>query len=281
MLCDLHTHSIFSDGTFTPAEIVKEAEKIGLGAVALCDHNTTNGLKDFLSAGKHSSVITVPGIEFSTSYDEREVHLVGLFIDEEHFEKINSYCEKFHILKEESNKVLVARLCENGYIIDLEELKKKSGTTNINRAHIAAELVRKGYCESIKEAFKTLLSRSYGFYEPPQKCDIFDALSLLNETKTVSVLAHPLLNFKPNELEEFLPKAKEAGLDAIETRYSLFSPEDEKICSCFAEKFSLLQSGGSDFHAANKPDIRLGAGKGYLAVPFEFYEKLLQCKESK
>ena len=155
--CDLHTHSTFSDGTFTPTELVAAAEKLGLTAVALTDHNAVTGLSEFLEAGKDSTVETVPGVEFSTEYLGTELHILALYLKEEHFPTVTAMMEDFRIRKEQSNEDLVAALAKDGMVIDYDAVKAAAGGY-INRAHIAAELARLGYSESIKAAFKGLLA---------------------------------------------------------------------------------------------------------------------------
>ena len=118
MFCDLHTHSTFSDGTFSPTEIVLKAKEIGLDAVALCDHNTVAGLDEFVSAGKKYGVTTVSGIEFSTEYNSKQLHIVGLFIKKENYSDITEIMAESQKLKEESNKLLVKNLAKDGYILD-------------------------------------------------------------------------------------------------------------------------------------------------------------------
>ena len=160
--CDLHTHSIYSDGTWTPAQIIDEAERIGLSAIALTDHNTVAGLPYFFEAAKGKSVKAIGGVELSTDFEDVELHLVGLYIEEEHFDAIESLVAELKKRKEESNLLLVSALNAAGYAIDYEEIKAGTPKQHINRAHFASALVEKGYVSSIKEAFDTLLSKTGG-----------------------------------------------------------------------------------------------------------------------
>ena len=266
--CDLHTHSIFSDGSLAPAELIDSAEKIGLSAVALCDHNTVDGLPFFLKAAEGKSVEAVCGCEFSVDYEGTELHLLALYIKEEHFEKIAKMIENYTILKEQSNIELVSALNKAGYDISFEEIKNSTPNGKFNRAHVAAELTRKGYTASNKEAFKTLLSKSGGFYKEPQKINIFEMIEFIKSIGAVSVLAHPFLNLDEQRLEYLLPIAKEKGLVGMECFYSLNDDETTKKSIELCDKFSLKYSGGSDFHGDNKPDIKLGIGKGNLEIPY-------------
>jgi predicted metal-dependent phosphoesterase TrpH len=271
--CDLHTHSVFSDGTFTPTELVAAAEALGLSAVALTNHNTIAGLSEFLEAGKGRTVETVPGVEFSTEYRGIELHILALWLDSAHFAEVTALLEDFRIRKEKSNEDLVAALAKDGMVIDYEAVKAATGGY-INRAHIAAELTRLGYAESIKAAFKGLLSPGAGYYTPPQRLDAYDAIRFIKSIGAVAVLAHPFLNLDEAGLRAFLPEAVSAGLDGMETLYPRYSPEETASAQSIAEEFGLLPSGGSDFHGENKPDIALGTGTGELRVPYRFLDKL-------
>ena len=271
--CDLHTHSTFSDGTFTPTELVDAAEKLGLSAIALTDHNTIAGLSEFLEAGKGSTVETVPGVEFSTEYRGIELHILALWLDSAHFAEVTALLEDFRIRKEKSNEDLVAALAKDGMVIDYEAVKAATGGY-INRAHIAAELTRLGYVESIKAAFKGLLSPGAGYYTPPQRLDAYDAIRFIKSMGAVAVLAHPFLNLDETELRSFLPQAVAAGLDGMEVLYPKYSPEETALAAKIADEFGILPSGGSDFHGDNKPDIALGSGRGNLRVSCSFLAKL-------
>ena len=274
MTCDLHIHSNFSDGTMTPAELIALAEKNHISAIALCDHNTVDGLPDFIKASENSSVIAVNGIEISTEYNGTELHILGLFLPEDRFEEISDMMSRIKIFKEESNEKLVNNLRADGYLIDYEEIKSKNNGAYINRAHIAAELIEKGYFSDRKDAFDTVLSPDGGYYVPPERFKALETIRYLASIGAVPVWAHPFLDMNAEEIDAFLPIAKAHGLVGMETRYSLYNEETQKTAEMLAEKHGIKQSGGSDFHGSNKPDISLGTGKGNLEVPFEFYKSL-------
>ena len=272
--CDLHTHSVYSDGTYTPEALVREAEKLALKAVALTDHNTLSGVPEFLKSAEGSLVQAIPGIEISTDYGETELHIVGLFLKEEVFEKVENFVKKMLDNKAESNRILVQSLNLAGYKIDYEELKRNTPNGKFNRAHVAGALQKAGYVSSIKEAFDTLLAKDGKFYVQPKRIPVFEAIEFLKSVGAVVILAHPFLNLTEEELRAFLPKAKAVGLDGMETLYSEFDERQTATAVKIAEEFSLKQSGGSDFHGNRKPHIALGRGKGNLFVPIEFKEEL-------
>ena len=277
--CDLHCHSNFSDGTFSPAELVKLAEKQGLSALALTDHNTAGGLKDFMEAGKNSKVITVPGCEFSTEWNKKEIHIVGLFFKEEYWTEIEDFVEMMHIAKRNSNERLIANLNKAGYLVSSEEAAALTDGDDFNRAHVARVLMAKGYVSSVAEAFGGLLKEGNGFYTPAKRITSIAAIRSIKVYGATAIMAHPLLNLTYKEMLDFLPEAKMAGLDAIETRYTEFDEEMTHNAIRLAENFELKQSGGSDFHGKTKPGIDLGTGRGNLSVPFKFYEDMLGCSK--
>ena len=276
--CDLHTHSVFSDGTCTPEQIVELAVEMDLSAVALCDHNTIAGLPDFLAAAQGKPIEAVGGIELSTEYGDKDLHIVGLYISPEHYRGITEILEESNRRKLESNQKLIKDLAALGYVLDYDELSRRHPGGNINRAHIAAALVERGYVASIKEAFSGLLSDDGGIYQAPEKIGTMDAISYLKSIGAVAILAHPFYDFTEQELEDFIPEAKAAGLDGMETLYSSFDAQQRASAARIAEKYGLLCSGGSDFHGANKPDIQLGRGKGDLFVPESFLAEIKNRK---
>lgn len=272
-LCDLHTHSTFSDGTYTPVELIREAERQGLSAVALCDHNNAGGLPAFLEAAKSSPVEAIPGVELSTDYGETELHIVGLFLPPEGFGAIEEIVAEMGRNKVASNIALVNTLREAGYGIDYETIYNKTPNGHLNRVHIAAELVEKGYLHSIDEGFATILSKEYGFYREPKRISALDAIAALKRIGAAAVLAHPLLNLNEVELRQFLTEAKPYGLDGMETLYAAYDGETTRRATAIAAEFGILPSGGSDFHGTNRENS-LGFGRGNLRIPMAFAEDL-------
>ena len=272
--CDLHTHCVFSDGSDTPEEILQQAEVLGLSAVALCDHSTISGLPRFLAAAKNSPVQAISGAEFSVDFHGKELHLLGLFIPETAFGEISALMQTVNDAKEESNRAMIASLHRAGYSLDYDSLKAVSPSGLINRAHIAAELTRLGYTESIANAFQTLLRKRGGHYTEPARLSFFSTIDFLRSIHAVPVLAHPLLQLSIPELSEMLPAAKRRGLIGMECLYSTYTQQQTNISLFLAAQNSLIPSGGSDYHGSRKPDIQLGSGKGNLKVPAQWVQAL-------
>ena len=270
--CDLHTHSVYSDGTYTPEQLLREAEEKKLAAIALTDHNTVNGLPDFLAV--NSRVEAVPGVEFSTDYNGIELHILALYLKTEYFPQVTALMEDYHRRKDQSNADLVMALNRAGYQIDYDKIKASTLEGHVNRALIAAELTAMGYTESIKAAFKQLLQPKHGYYNPPRRSTPEEILEIIRQLGAVSVLAHPYLNLKQEELTVFLEQATKQGLQGMEVYYSTYDEATTALALDTAAAFGLKKSGGSDFHGTNKPDIRLGEGRGNLQIPASWLEEL-------
>ncbi|MBQ7323292.1 MAG: hypothetical protein IJW96_01860, partial [Clostridia bacterium] len=216
----------------------------------------------------------IAGVELSTDYGNIELHILGLFIQPEYFAEVEALVKELDKRKMESNVRLAENLQKGGYDISFEELLKDSPSGYINRAHFAMELVRKGYVKTREEAFDTLLSKEGGFYEEPKKLPVFETIAFLKKIGGVAVLAHPFLSLTEQELRIFLPKAKEYGLDGMETVYSTYDEGTTLLAKRIAREYNIKESGGSDFHGGNKPDIMLGSGRGSLFIPDCFVKNL-------
>ncbi len=275
-LCDLHTHSDASDGTWTPAQLVAGAEAAGLSAIALCDHNTVAGLPAFLEAAQGSGAEAVAGIEISTEWQEKELHIVGLFVRPEHYAPLTALLEEALQRKERSNLALVEALAKDGIRLDYAAVKAGTPGGRVNRAVLGSALVAAGYADSVQDAFSKYLSPKRGYYHPPQLLAALDVIAFLGRLGVVAILAHPFLSLDEAGLRAFLPLAKGVGLDAMEVYYSRFTPEQTCLARELADAHGLLHSGGSDFHGARKPDIHLGVGTGDLQVPSSLLEDLRQ-----
>lgn len=274
MNCDLHTHTSHSDGSYTPSALIAAAKEKNL-IIALTDHNTVSGLPDFLGEAERLGVTAVGGTELTTEYGGREFHLIGLFIEPEHYEAVENLCNEMLRKKELCNRDLVAKLQAMGYDIDYDVIKKRNIKGRANRAHIAAELYERGYVSSVQEAFSKLLEESCGLYKPVGRLMLCDAIDFLNSINAVSVLAHPLKEIDVNELRDILPDLSSHGLCAIETMHSSYTDEQIADSKAIASEFGLLESGGSDFHGMVKHGVELGVGRGNLSISNEYYEKLL------
>ena len=279
---DLHVHSNKSDGTYNPSKLVDYAIEKGLLAFALTDHDTTAGLTeaityaDSLAKEGKRSVEVIPGVEFSTQYEEKDVHIVGLFIryENDDFQKQLQFFVNSRI---ERNKKMCGNLQEAGIDITYEKLLSElsDGESVITRAHYAAYLTHHGYVKSRDDAFAKYVGDHCPYFVPREKVSPFQAASLIHQAGGVSILAHPpLYHLGKERLETLVSRLKEHGLMGIETHYSTYSNQDGRDMMRLAAKYDLLPSGGSDFHGDNKPGLDLASGYGRLYVPESFLEDI-------
>lgn len=271
---DLHVHSTGSDGTYTPAELVLEAKKAGLSAMALTDHDSVSGINDALKAGETYGIEIIPGVELSTEYENTEIHVVGLFIDKTNRE-LQEQLHAFRDNRDNRNLKMIQRLREEGYEISAEEIYKQNPDSVIARPHIARYLVDTGQVKDMQTVFDKLIGDGCICYVDRFKITPMRAVELIHSAGGIAILAHPCLYKIPRRtLIEMLEKMIAAGLDGIEAIYSCNMGSDEKDYRELAEKYGLLISGGSDFHGTNKPYIHLGTGKGNLKIPYELLQKM-------
>lgn len=272
--CDLHVHSLYSDGENTPEELVDMGEELGLSALALCDHNTVKGLPRFMKAAMGKGLLPVPGVEVTCEFMRKEVHMLGLFVREDRLEEMEEYLSQISVFKEESNRRLAENLEKAGLPVDYGQIKAQAGEGFINRVHFAKAMMAARYVVSVPEAFSRYLREEQGLFVPPKRLDAMEVMDFLLSVKALPVLAHPFLSLSLEELLLFLPQAKARGLGGMETRYSKFTPEQTELAAALAQRYTLLESGGSDYHGNGKPDIHMGTGRGKLQVPAAFCERL-------
>lgn len=276
---DLHVHSDKSDGSFSPSDLVSYAIKQGVTAFALTDHDTVDGIDEAIKASEGTSVTVIPGIELSTEYEGKDIHIVGLFIDKEEpafRNKIQEFVDS-RILR---NQKMCQKLTEYGLPITYDELQNEFPGSVITRAHYAQLLLKKGYIKSLKEAFERYIGDRGPCFIPREKITPEDGVKLILSAKGIPVLAHPLQYGMGDErLQKLIDRLKKAGLQAMEAVYCTHSPSEENKMRALADKNNLLISGGSDFHGNAKPGLELGTGYGKLYVPGEVLKALKARKE--
>ena len=191
-LIDLHVHSDCSDGTCSPEELVELAKQKGLSAFALTDHDTTEGVARARHAAEGTEVCVIPGIEFSTSYEKRDVHVLGLGIDPED-EYFQENLDRFRNSRDRRNEEMIRKMQEHGISITQEEVEKLFPDAVITRAHFARFLVEKKFVGSTNEAFDRYLGDRACCFVPREKVTPFQAVRLIKENGGYAVLAHPLI----------------------------------------------------------------------------------------
>lgn len=264
---DLHVHSNKSDGSFTPSQLVDMAAAKGLSAFALTDHDTTAGLKEAVAAGLAKGIEVIPGIEFSTEYHGKDIHIVGLFIDED-APVFQEQIHDFVNARIERNRTMCGRLSQDGIDISYEKLLDAYPGSVITRGHYARYLLDHGYVKSMPEAFDRYLGDHTRYFVPREKISPAQAVKLILDVKGIPILAHPTLyHMGKDALDQLISELKENGLVGIEAIYATHTAAQERYVRELAKRFELLISGGSDFHGKNKPNLEIGTGYGKLFVP--------------
>ena len=270
---DLHTHSLMSDGSMTPAEVVREAKNAGLAAIALSDHDTVDGVREAMAEGKKLGVEVVPAIEFSVQ-SETETHILGYYIDIEN-PKLLETLERVIETRRFRNRETCRKLNELGFDITLAEAEAIAPNDFIGRAHFAKLLADKGYTKSVSEGFKLYLENGKYAYCGKQTLTDEEAVRLIKDCGGVACVAHLHLTKKSDdELREFLTRLKACGLDGIEGYYTEYTPEMQTKYQTLAKELGLIISGGTDFHAKMKPHISIGTGLGNLKIPYSVLETI-------
>lgn len=272
-LIDLHTHSLKSDGSMTPAEVVREAKRAGLAAIALSDHDTVDGIREAVAEGEKIGVEVIPAIEFSVQ-SKTETHILGYFIDIENPDLLKTLKEVVD-LRIERNYVTCQRLNELGFDITIEEVRALAPNNFVGRAHFARVLMDKGYTKSVKEGFDLYMTSGKYAYCEKQRLTARNAVELIGKCGGISFLAHPhLTKLGDDELKEFLKELKVFGLSGLEGYYTDYTPEMQEKYQAMAKELGLLISGGTDFHAAMKPHISIGTGLGNMKIPYSVLEAM-------
>jgi len=275
---DLHTHTTFSDGTFTPKELMEYAAKKGLRAIAVTDHDTVDSYEPSAYWAKHYNIEFISGVEIESAYEGIEIHILGLFIDSTSKELIGLLKELQKMRADRDNKIIEI-LNSDGINVKLEDIQALSRHKSTSRPHFAKFLVNNGYYDSISDAMRQYLGRGKRAYVArplPSPTIVFD---IIKNAGGIPILAHPVqYRMEYSKEERMIETLKDCGLGGIEARYSENSPEDTRRYLEIAKKYSLLISGGSDFHGDVKPGLDLGSGRGDLWVEYSVLERLREYR---
>jgi len=278
---DLHIHTTASDGTLTPSEVIFQALKAKLKAIAITDHDTLAGSKEALRAGIPSPLNFLTGVEISAAAPSfyagsGSFHLLGYSIRLDD-PALNHALEKLQQARKNRNPAIIDRLNELGLAITLDEVRQEAGEGQLGRPHIAKMLVKKGFVESMNQAFDRYLGADGPAYVDKYRIDCQEAIRLILAAGGIPILAHPgLLNCKTNQqFDKLITGLKEMGIQGIEVFYPEHTPGQTRLFAELAQRHKLLLTGGTDFHGSIHPEIAIGSGKGDLFVPYELYEKLI------
>ncbi len=280
---DLHTHSTASDGTLTPAELMRAAAAAGLAGIALTDHDTGNGLNEAAAEAGRLGLRFVPGVEISAEYPHPgTLHILGHFVDAESA-GLAKMSEILLAGRNARNPKIVARLNELGCKVTMEmvegiarERARSGRPVVIGRPHIAEAMVRAGCVASLKQAFDVYLDTKGAAYFPKERLTPRQAIACIHEAGGLATVAHPvqLRCENPAHLATVINHLAEAGLDGIEVWHCDHDAKTSALMLELARRYHLAPTGGSDYHGSPKPDVVLGRGRNNVRVPVEVLDRL-------
>ena len=265
MFADLHLHTFFSDGTYSPEEMVGYAVKHRLSAVALTDHDTVEGCERAAKACHAAGIEFIPGTELTAQQDECELHILGYFIDTQNT-RLREETAKFQLVRQNRIREIVSRLNSIDVPLAADAVFELANCRAPGRPHVARAMVQAGLCRSLDEAFERYLKKNRPAWVPKFKMSAPSAIELIHQAGGVAVLAHPGLNHS----DSVIPSMVEAGLDGIECFHTKHSTSISEHYLEIADEFHLLVTGGSDCHGMSKGKPLIGTVK----VPYQHVQKL-------
>lgn len=279
-MIDLHTHSCFSDGSDTPAELLKKAHDIGLTGLALTDHDSVEGCPSFQKeALKYPNIKAINGCEFSVDHPAT-IEILALNIQD-----LSPYYERQRLLKSyriESCEQRIEKLSKLGFSITFNEVAyDEQGNLRplLAKPHIVNFLYNTKQIPDKETGYKKLLNKGCPAYVKQKSPSPEEIINFIRETGAVSILAHPcLIRLKGQDLYLEVKRLKDKGLQGIEVQHSDMTLEEMKLYNEMADELGLLKSGGSDYHGENAhPGVRLGVGKGQVKLPHEYLKKIISA----
>jgi len=262
---DLHLHTNFSDGTFTPEELVLHAQKAGLACIAVTDHDSVEACARAATACAAVKIEFIAGTELTAEHDDTELHLLGYFLDI-HNEKLLTEIARFQVVRQSRIHEMVARINELGTPLKAESVFALANCKSPGRPHVARAMVKEGFVRSLDEAFERFLKKGRPAWVPKSKISALEAIQLVHQAGGLAVMAHPGLNRTDN----IIPALVAAGMDGIECFHTKHSTTMSERYLEIADKYHLLVTGGSDCHGFSKGKPLIGT----VRLPYEHVEKM-------
>jgi predicted metal-dependent phosphoesterase TrpH len=273
-MIDLHCHSLFSDGTCKPEELIALAAQNGLSALALTDHDTTDGLRSFIAASRASSVEPVPGIELSAEFGAVTLHILGYLFDLNN-PALQEALQWVREGRRERNVQILEKLNRLGYNLTRDDIRKHAGDDLVGRPHFAAALIEKGHFKHKDKIFRQLLGKGKAAYAERRRLEPEICVELIRGAGGIPVIAHPgQMGITSRALRRLVKRLKPHGLGGLEVWHSTHKEYQYASFLRVCEDFDLVATGGSDFHGKRTPDISLGTGFGNLEIPDSVLEQM-------
>jgi len=272
MFADLHLHSVFSDGTFTPEEIVAHGKRLGFAALALTDHDTIEGCERMAAACAAERIDFIPGSELTAEYEDHELHILGFYLNAQH-PHLRSEMARFQKVRQQRIRDMVARINELGVPLPIESVFALANCRSPGRPHIARAMVKEGLCGSLDEVFERFLKKRRPAWVPKAKMSALEAIELIHEAGGLAVMAHPGLN----KCDEVIPDLVKAGLDGIECYHTKHTRNTAAHYLNITKQYGLLVTGGSDCHGLSKGKPLIGG----IKLPIHHVHKLQKAREKK
>jgi 3',5'-nucleoside bisphosphate phosphatase len=278
VLCDLHTHSRCSDGTLSPTQLLDEAQRHGVRALALTDHDTLEGFAEASERGRALGIEVLSGVELSVSEDEgrRQLHLLGYGVSALPGPLLDAL-ERLRIARQERAERSLSALRTQGIELDPARVREIAGSGTIGRPHLARALVEAGHCSDSEDAFARFLRTGRPAYVPSPGLAARDAIALVHQAGGVASLAHPPLSIgidREGGLEKLVGRLIALGLDGLEVDHPKHTPKQRRRLARWCREHGLLATGGSDFHGDGHPERRLGRARDGRPLQHALYESL-------
>lgn len=274
---DLHMHSTASDGSLSPAALVKEGAGLGLRAMALTDHDTVGGIDEFLAAAESAGIAGIPGVEIGVTGVGTH-HILGYYIDHKS-KPLVATLKKIAAGRKDRTPRIISNLAKCGIDITAEMvLARAEAPDSVGRLHFAETIVEAGYVGSVGEAFEKYLNHGMPGYASRPKITAARAIRLIRDAGGIAVLAHPrfieIYMDGEKEFESLIVELIDSGIEGMEVLYTNHSSEEVSRYLSLADRLGLVVTGGSDYHGPDKPDYKLGMGSGFKPLPISIYRNI-------
>ncbi len=247
-ITDLHMHTTYSDGRYTPTELIELAYSKGIQILSITDHDSINAYKEAFDAAKDFNIELITGLEISTDIEDTEVHLLAYFIDTES-DELNKYLDFFREERFQRAKRIIKKLQNLGLKITMDDVMDLAKNSAVGRPHIASALLELKLVNNFYQAFDLYLGNTAPAYERKIHVSAQSALKLISDAGGLSFIAHP------GTMDEYiLTKLIKTGVDGIEVIHPSHTKYQIKFYRGIVNQYCLLESGGSDFHGGDKGD---------------------------